>query len=198
MEDGCEYVKMTDVEDRNYIDASERLLPRSLRDNPVSNYMLTRNWKDDASETAEHSLGKQVTAAALILGYLVCGGSALATGAGPAVGAVSLVYGGAGLVQYLSFKTAPLIRAASVNAVSVIGALLGVGAILTNGLSLTLLLLTTMHLIDLSHAADISASEDLDNMQSAGSRVGPLANFFTISWKANGFHKRHFMTCQTV
>lgn len=48
-EDSCEYVKMTDAEERNFIDASERLLPRSLRDNPVTGYMLTRNWKDDAS-----------------------------------------------------------------------------------------------------------------------------------------------------
>lgn len=57
-EDGCEYVKMTDGEERSFIDASERLLPQSLRDNPVTGYMLTRNWKDDASEVSENPLVK--------------------------------------------------------------------------------------------------------------------------------------------
>jgi hypothetical protein len=67
-----------------------------------------------------------------------------------AVGALSLVYGGAGLVQYLGFRTAPIIRALSVNAVSIVGLILGAGAILTNGLNITLLLLTLLHGIDLS------------------------------------------------
>lgn len=131
----------------------------------------------------------------LLLGYLVFGGVALATGTGPAVGTLSLIYGGAGLVQYLGFKTAPVIRALSVNAMSVLGALLGAGAIMTSELSLTLMLLTLLHILDLLHAADISASEDLDNMCSAGSQPGPIANFFTLSWKANAFNKRHFCTC---
>ena len=140
---------MTDSEDRNFIVASERLLPRSLRDNNLSESLLTSNWKDDASAT-DNSISKQMIAFALILGYLICGGVALVSKQGTAVGALSLVYGGAGLVQYLGFRTAPIIRALSVNAVSIIGLILGAGAILTNGLSITLLFLTLLHGIDLS------------------------------------------------
>jgi len=149
IEEGSEYVKMTDSEDRNFINASERLLPRSLRDNNLSELLLTSNWKDDASAT-ENSISKQMTAFALIIGYLMCGGISLVSKQDKAVGALSLVYGGAGLVQYLGFRTAPIIRALSVNAVSIVGLILGAGAILTNGLNITLLLLTLLHGIDLS------------------------------------------------
>jgi hypothetical protein len=76
IEEGSEYAKMTDSEDRNFIDASERLLPRSLRDNNLSESLLTSNWKDDASAT-DNSISKQMIAFALILGYLMCGGVAL-------------------------------------------------------------------------------------------------------------------------
>ena len=190
IEDGSEYVKMTDSEDRNFIDASERLLPRSLRDNNQANYLLTTNWKDNASNTHENSIFKQMTAFALIIGYLVCGGLALVSKTGTAVGTLSLVYGGAGLVQYLGFRTAPVLRALSVNAVSIIGLLLGAGAILSGGLNMTLLLLITLYGIDLAQALDNNSTRDLDNTRSASQRNGPITNFFTISWKANAFNKR--------
>lgn len=86
---------------------------------------------------------------ALILGYLIFGGTALVSQQGKAVGALSLVYGGAGLVQYLGFRTAPIVRALSVNAVSIISLILGLAAIMTYGLNITLLFLVLLHGIDL-------------------------------------------------
>jgi hypothetical protein len=37
---------MNDAEDKSYINASERILPKSLQDNKI----LIKNWKDGASD----------------------------------------------------------------------------------------------------------------------------------------------------
>ena len=53
-----EYHKMNDSEDKNFVDASDRILPRSLRDNTVASFLLTRNWKDNAANADENSTQK--------------------------------------------------------------------------------------------------------------------------------------------
>lgn len=41
IEEGSEYIKITDSEERNFINPSERLLSRSLRENNLSESLLT-------------------------------------------------------------------------------------------------------------------------------------------------------------
>jgi hypothetical protein len=133
----------------------------------------------------------------MIAAYFLLGGVALSAGSGPAVGTVSIAYASTGLAGYLGFRLPPTFRAMSVNAVSGLGALLGISAIATSGVNMTLLMLTALHIIDLICGADESRDENLDKRNQEES-VGPLTNFFTTSWKSNGFNKRNFMTCQTV
>lgn len=196
-EEGQEYQKMSDSEDKNFVDASDRILPRSLRDNTITSFLLTRNWKDNASNTEDNSTPKQLTAFTMLVAYLLLGGAAVASGS-QLVGTVSLAYAGSGLAQYLGARLPPVLRAMSVNAVSGLGAIFGLGAMATGGVSLTLLMLTALHIIDLVCGVDESREADLDNMRSAGESVGPLTHFFTTSWKSNSFNKNNFLTCQTT
>lgn len=87
---------MSDSEDKNFIDASDRILPKSLSDNTVTSYLLTRNWKDNASNTEDNSTPKQLTGFTMLVAYLLLGSAAVASGS-PAFGAVSLAYAGAGM-----------------------------------------------------------------------------------------------------
>jgi hypothetical protein len=133
----------------------------------------------------------------MLVAYFLLGGVTLGTGSGAAVGTLSLAYASTGLASYLGFRLPPTFKVMSVNAVSGLGAILGIVAMATGGVDLTLLMLTTLHIIDLICGADESRYENLDARNEQES-VGPITNFFTTSWKANGFNKRNFMTCQTI
>ena len=145
---------MNDAEDKNFVDPSERILPRSLMENNTAHYLLTSNWKDDAANAEENSVQKQMTAFSMLLAFIILGGAAVVSGGGAAVGTMSLLYGGSGLAGYLGFRLPPLFKAISVNATSGLCAVLGLGAMMSGGLSLTILMLTALHVIDLMQGAE--------------------------------------------
>jgi hypothetical protein len=151
--ENSEYRSMNDAEDKNFVDPSERILPRSIRENNTLHYLLTSNWKDNAANVEETSVQKQMTAFTMLLAFLFLGGAAIVSGNGPAVGTMSLLYGGSGLVGYLGFKLPPLFRAISVNATSGLCAVMALGAMASGGLSLSILMLTALHIIDLMQGA---------------------------------------------
>lgn len=141
------YQSMKDSEERNMVHPSERVLPRSLREGNTTNFMLTQNWKDNAADAEDNSVAKQLTAFAMLLGFLGLGGVALSQG-NAAAGALSLAYGSTGLIGYLGFKLPPLLKAINVNATAAAGAVLSVGSMLTGGLGVNMFILAALFMVD--------------------------------------------------
>lgn len=159
-----EYHKMNDSEDKNFVDPSERILPRSLRENNTAHYLLTCNWKDDAANAEDNTVQKQMTAFSMCLAFLFFGGAAVVSGNGPAAGTLAMVYGGTGLLGYLGFKLAPIFKAVSVNATAGVGAALALGAMLSGGMSMSMIMLTALLTIDLMQGAHQSEENELDRI----------------------------------
>lgn len=134
----------------------------------------------------------------MLLGYLGLGGAVVASGSGPAVGALSLAYGGAGLVSYLGIGLPPVLRALSVNATAGVGAVLGLGTLIAGSANMTLILLSTLFIIDFVNGTQAAEEDVLVREQPEDERIGPIMKFFTSSWKVNGFNKRNFDACQTI
>jgi hypothetical protein len=89
----------------------------------------------------------------MLAAYLILGGSAIVSGSAPALGTLSVAYGASGIVSYLGFTLAPIMRLFNINAVSA-----GIGAttMLTGQINMTLIMLTCLHIIDFSHATSIA------------------------------------------
>ena len=56
--DASDYQKQNDDADIEHVDPSDRILPESLRENEVTRNLLSRNWKDGASDPQKNSLNK--------------------------------------------------------------------------------------------------------------------------------------------
>lgn len=94
----------------------------------------------------------------MLVAYIVLGGSAIISGAAPALGTLSVAYGTSGIVSYLGFTLAPIMRLLNINAVSVVAAGMGATAMLTGQINMTLLMLTVLHIIDFNQATIVAES----------------------------------------
>jgi hypothetical protein len=88
----------------------------------------------------------------MLIAYLVLGGSAIVSGSAPALGTLSVAYGASGIVSYLGFTLAPIMRLFNINAVSAVAAGMGATAMLTGQINMTLIMLTVLHIIDFKRA----------------------------------------------
>lgn len=153
------------ADDRDMIAPSDRLVPASVREvAPVYN-LLTSDWKENAAASYS-STGKQLTAFALIAGFLYFGGAALggeAANLPTATGAVTLAYGASSLLGYFGLADAPVAKLMRTNMVSVLGAILAVLSMVTGGMSLNMLALAMMQLTDAFIGATYQPEENHAN-----------------------------------
>lgn len=153
------------ADDRGMIAPSDRLVPASVREvAPVYN-LLTSDWKENAAASYT-STGKQLTAFALIAGFLYFGGAALggeAANLPTATGAVTLACGASSLLGYFGLADAPVAKLMRTNMVSVLGAILAVLSMVTGGMSLNMLALAMMQLTDAFIGATYQPEENHAN-----------------------------------
>jgi hypothetical protein len=97
-----------------------------------------------------------LTAFAMLAAYLILGGSAIVTGSAPALGTLSVAYGASGIVSYLGFTLAPIMRLFNINAVSAVAAGIGATTMMTGQINMTLIMLTCLHILDFRHATSIA------------------------------------------
>lgn len=183
---------------------SERIMPDVLRDNQPINNLLSRNWKERAYESTNATV-KQLTAFALILGYMYLGGMAVESNAHVPLGAISLVYAASSLLGYFGLANAPVARLARVNGVSAVCAVLGVGSLLSSGVDAAILAMTAMHAFDAFQGTMQEEARALPSDHNEFERIGadgettqqngPVASFFVESWKVNAFNRRNYETC---
>lgn len=92
----------------------------------------------------------------MLIAFLVLGGSAIVSGSAPALGTLSVAYGASGIVSYLGFTLAPIMRLFNINAVSAVAAGMGAIAMLTGQINMTLIMLTSLHIIDFNYATSVA------------------------------------------
>jgi len=129
------------------VSPSERLLPTGIARIEFLNNLLTHDWKENGVDSSNSTI-KQIVSFAVIVGLIYFGGSALDSGVGTTVGAITIASGASSLLGYFGFGQAPIATLLRLNMFSIILATMSIYCMFTQEMTMALMALMVLHSVD--------------------------------------------------